>query len=405
MNHHKPNRSLTTTLMLFAVGVSLLFLLDPANQDWGGSAVREIKFAPVAAMFSAAVLLLIRRVKWSVYFVLLLSFALLMLAGSLYSVILLDSELEETYLSRGLIASSALLAGFLIAQRPASLSYLVPRVQSMLLIYAWGVAGLVILFRLGVAFCELVQIYQVQSGLVAVAMMLTINRMTGRVRDKLSLVVFAISLLLIAKTSALLMLTLALAAHGYVYFAWYLARGAHGRLIKWAGLVAIVASVLIAFALLYQARLDDRGNDTRESNMQIRIDQFMESPIAGNLFTGSPLVDFGPLHIPSHSEWLDMFAAAGGLAAIMLVLPITWLILKSALLEVSSQGLRLRQWLSLVVIAYATLMTVNPILFMPSLALPFWLVLGLLAGLHATGTDYFFRNKKLYPVRKTAILR
>lgn len=397
---YKSRGGLATILMLVGFGLCLLLVLDPQNSDWGGSAVREIKFAPLAAMLCSAILLLLTvRVKWSIPFILLFSFTLMMLAGSVYSLATHGIDLEETYLSRGLIASTTLLSGYLVAQRTASVYYLVPKAIFMLLAYAWGVAVLSVLYRLGMAFGDLVQIYQVQSGLVAAAMLLTINRVTGSISSKVSLIVFAITLLLIAKTTALLMLAMALAAQGYLYFSRYLAKGAHGRLIKWGVLVISLVSILIAFAFLYQARLEDRGDDTRESNAALRIEQFVSSPIAGDLFTGSPLVDFGPLHIPSHSEWLDMFAAAGGLAIVLLILPVLWLIMKSSLLEFSRQGLRLRQWLALAVIMYGVLMTVNPILFMPSLAIPFWLMIGLLAGLHANKTDYYFGRKGLVHVQ------
>lgn len=385
---------LATILILAGFALCLLFLLDPENHDWGGSAVRGIKFAPLAAMLcSAALLLLTVRIKRSVPFILLSSFALLMLVGSVYSLVMHGMDLEETYLSRGVIASTSLLAGFLVAQRTAFVCYLVPRALFMLFAYAWGVAILSVLYRLGLAFGDLVQIYQVQSGLVAAAMLLTINRMMGPILNKVSLIVFAITLLLIAKTTALLMLVIALAVQGYFYFSRYLVKGSHGQFIKWSGLVVGLAGILLAFALLYQARLADRGNDTRESNAAIRVEQFVGSPIVGDMFTGSPLVDFGPLHIPSHSEWLDMFAAAGGLAVVLLILPVMWLTMKSSLLEFSRQGLRLRQWLAMVVIMHVVSMTVNPILFMPSLAIPFWLILGLLAGLHSQGVDYFFGKK------------
>lgn len=397
---YKKNGKLAIGLILLGFGLCLLLALDPKNADWGGSAVREIKFAPLAAMLCSAVLLLLTvRVRWSLPFILLFSFTLMMLAGSLYSLTTFGIDFEETYLSRGLIASVSLLAGFLVAQRTASVNFLMPKIMLMLIGYAWGVATFSVLYRLDLAFGDLVQIYQMQSSLVAAAMLLMINHVKGTILNKLSLLVFAISLLLIAKTTALLMLTIVLVVYGYTFFFRFVTKGVQGQLIRWSAIVAGLASVLIVFGMLYQARLADRGNDVREYTMDIRIRQFVGSPIVGDMFTGSPLVDFGPLHIPSHSEWLDMLASAGVLTVLLLLLPMAWLVWKSSPLEVSARGLRLRQWLALVVITHAVLMTVNPILFMPSLAIPFWLMLGLLAGLHADNADYLGEVKGLALVR------
>lgn len=396
----KSNGGLATILMLVGFGLCLLLVLDPENADWGGSAVREIKFAPLAAMLCSAVLLLFTvRVRWSMSFILLFSFTVMMVAGSLYSLATLGVDLEETYLSRGLIASISLFVGFLVVQRTTYVYYIIPKTLFMLIAYAWGVAILSVLYRLDMAFDDLVQIYQVQSGLVAAAMMLTISRMMGATLSKVSLIVFATTLILIAKTTALLMLTIALAVYGYTYLFKFVAKGVYGRLIRWNALVVGLTSVLIVFGMLYQARLADRANDVREYNMKIRIGQFIDSPVVGDMFTGSPLIDFGPLHIPSHSEWLDMLASAGVMAVLLFLFPIVWLVWKTSPLEVSVHGLRLGQWLALVVITHAVSMTVNPILFSPSLAIPFWLLLGLLAGLRAQRIDFYFGKKGLLLVQ------
>lgn len=400
---HKGKCSLATNLLLLGLAICFLFLLDPENYDWGGATVREIKFAPVAAMLLSVILLLLSvRARWSTQFVLMFLFVSMMLLGALYSMLVLNSDLEETYLSRGLIACTSLLAGFLVAQRAAFIQYLMPKIVFMMFVYAWGVAVLCVLYRLDMAFGDLTQVYQVQSALVAAAILLTINRTVRPFLNKLSLVVFTITLLLIAKTTALLMLAIALAVFTYFYFTLHFSRlmGSHGtKMFSLFGLLVVIVS---ASVFLYQDRLDDRGNDTREANMEIRINQFMDSPIVGDLFTGSPLVDFGPLHIPSHSEWLDMLAAAGFLAIVFFFFPIAWLVRKSSIFDVSSKGLRLSQWLAFVIVMHSISMTVNPILFSPSLSIPFWLALGMLAGLHVTDTEYLLDRGKLFPCGKGA---
>lgn len=395
-------RSLATLLMLIGLGMCFLLTLDPDNADWGGSAIREIKFAPLVAMLlSSTFLLLTVRIRWTPSFVLMFAFAIMMLAGSLYSLVAQGSDLEETYLSRGLIACSSLLAGYLVVQRFSFVQYVMPKVVYMLFAYAWGVAFLSVLYRIGMAFGELTQIYQVQSGLVSAALLLTINPMMSAKFNKISFVIFVVTLLLIAKTTALLMLAITLAVLGYFHFTLRFSKLMGSHATKMIALFGILVTIAAASVFLYQDRVDDRGNDTRESNMEIRIGQFKDSPFVGDLFTGSPLVDFGPLHIPSHSEWLDMFASSGVLALFLLVFPAVWLIFRSAPLSTSSKGLRLQQWLALVVFEHAVLMTVNPILFMPSLAIQFWLMLGLLAGLYAQNEDYYFVKNRLIPIRES----
>lgn len=394
---HNSKKVLASTIMVAAIAVCLAFVLDPQNADWGASGIEVIKFAPLGLISASTILLLLSiRFQLIIPFALIFCFTMLMVAGSMYSLGFREAPLEETYISRGLIASISFLGGYLVGQRDSLLTNLMPKIMILIVIYGWIAGILAVMYRLGLLFADLVQIYQVQTGLIAAALILTSSRIISSRWKMPTFVFLSIALLLIGKTTALLMLVCSLAVKFHLYVVPRLEKYVRSKAIAKSGIALLLfIALIVASAGLYQMRITDRGDQVREANALLRLGQFAEHPVVGDLYTGSPLVYYGPLHIPSHSEWLDLLASAGSLAFFFLIFPAIWLVQRASLLTVSRHGIRLRQWLALFVVLHAILMTVNPILFLPGLAIPFWLILGLLAGTHVTKSDFFLINWKL----------
>lgn len=378
-------------LILIAYCLCLILLLDPLNENWGGAAVKEIKFLPILIIIIADLLLIANiriKVTWTI--VCIFCFVLLMLSGSCYALLVLGQELEETYISRSIIALTSLIAGYLIAQSEANVRFLAPVIIRGLLIYAWIVFALTAFYRFGFAFADLVQVFQDQTVLLAGAMLLLTNNIVSTKWRVISFLVFSFSLILIAKTTALLMLSMVVSIYIYSHASNILVKiyKTKSILVLAAGAVAPIVYLVVSY--LYEDRLNDRENDTREANMQIRLDQYYDSQWVGDFFSGSPLVDYGSLHIPSHSEWLDFIASSGSIFIFIFMFPVLLLIWKSRPLAFSLGQMRIRQWFAALITFYIMSMAVNPMLSLPSIAIPFWLLLGIVAAMDARRYDFVF---------------
>ena len=400
---------IATNLMLMAGAIGLFFALDVNDEDWGGNVFPPLKFLPYELSLMALLLWIVSStVRITPVFISLTVFSLIWLGGSSYSLMVSDIELSETYFGRGL-GCIVMMSAYYLAQHKDELQHFFKMYVPMIFGYLIFATLIAIGYRLGFVYGEYEQIYQVESIINAVAIVAAAGYFKSKLYKNIAIALGAICLLLIAKTTAIALLACSLGFTFNSYVSDKLGKQSWSQSDKklvHLGIFSILTVILIvAFGFLYQDRLDDRGNDIREANAEIRLLQFEQSPLIGELFTGSPLVDFGPLHIPSHSEWLDMLASAGTLAIFLFLLPISMLLMKSSLLKASKDGLLLRQWLGFVLVAYVVLMIVNPILFLPGLSFLFWASLGLLAGLVAGNADYFMIEMKSdMPLNQAEIL-
>tara|TARA_Y100001968_G_scaffold327288_1_gene371998 strand:+ start:1739 stop:2902 length:1164 start_codon:yes stop_codon:yes gene_type:complete len=105
-----------------------------------------------------------------------------------------------------------------------------------------------------------------------------------------------------------------------------------------------------------------------------RFMMFLDSPIYGVVFTGSPILQHAWLVIPSHSDFLDILAF-GGLASLFLFLyyPIKIIIsLYRNYSELINKGHYFLIFNILLVISFLFVCTFNPVMHQPKLAIFFW---------------------------------
>ena len=85
--------------------------------------------------------------------------------------------------------------------------------------------------------------------------------------------------------------------------------------------VFIICSFIAIAFLFFKEYLPSGSPSVRLITYFQRFTMFLESPIWGTLFMGSPLVDIGSLRIPSHSDILDILAFGGFLGFFLFLFP------------------------------------------------------------------------------------
>ena len=140
------------------------------------------------------------------------------------------------------------------------------------------------------------------------------------------------------------------------------------------------ALLVIGAAAIYSALLPSGSPEVRMHTYTERWELFQKSPLIGQMFVGSPIMEAGWLIIPSHSDLLDILAFGGVVGGLLFVLPCLVAIRHGfRRLRAYAAGAARIQLASVVFLcAFFFELTFNPVLQQPKLVLFFWLALGVL---------------------------
>jgi len=380
-----------TSFLVAAVILGLMLSLDPYNAAFGISGFPIVKFLPYIFSSFALVLLgiSVRFLKVSLSFCLVSVFLALALAGSLFPLIMYNALLEETFLGR-LLGGSAFFAAYLLSGKPIELNLFYRFLAPALYFFTFVAFLFLLVYNFGFAYQGLDQIYQVKVSLFMSAVVFAYLN-----EKRLPIKYFVISLgmittFLVSKSTAYLAIVCTLS-----YMTWVGLTGVNIKSLSYRhklllgggvffGLIAILFLAFFGVYYVIQGRLNDRGFDVRQTAISSRILEFFDSPFLGSAFTSSPLIDFGPLHIPSHTDLLDLLAAGGTVTILMFYSPL----LVSVWRSVSKAGVRLDmsnypQYVSFNILIFFVVMAVNPVLFLPGVSILFWVSIGLMLGQNA----------------------
>ena len=161
-----------------------------------------------------------------------------------------------------------------------------------------------------------------------------------------------------------------------------------GRLRKFSitniivlGAVGVLLLLLVGGAyLLVQARYSDGHTAFRSQLYKYQVQQFLISPLYGELFTAETRVWFGQVPVPTHSDWLDVLAQ-GGLVGITLftgAFAYTGCLLietRRRTIQSDTVTSQLASYLLLFLVATIISFLFNPILGTPDIALMIWVTL------------------------------
>jgi len=381
--NNASRRRIATFLLIFASWVGLLTVLDPTNGGFGGVQIPVLKYMPFWLSAIASLLYFFSskgyfsKLEFS-----LVSFVSIMILGSLWNLMFQGASLQESYLGRA-IGGFVLIAFLLISRFEGEVLLFFRFFVPALFISVAIMFFVLILFRVGIVYQELPQMYQVKAILFASAGILALLWLKNKKIKLLMFLMAALGLLLIQKTTALLLMVL-LCCYGFYI---YLTEGKKKLLVSFnkvgiwglliVGVLVSIFTMLIAIYGLVEHRVNEgaRENEVRAITLQMRWDEFVESPVYGNFFTGSPLVDVSTLHIPAHSDVLDFLAMGGVISILLFFSPVLIQMLRNIRLK---QSLSRRNWLSFTILVSMLVMVMNPILSMPGLSFVFWMSIGLL---------------------------
>lgn len=159
------------------------------------------------------------------------------------------------------------------------------------------------------------------------------------------------------------------------------------RMLRVLAVFYLLLAVLVALILLpyYRDALPDGSASVRLYTYQVRWQQFLDAPLFGLMFLGTPrlAVPNTNLYIPSHSDLMDLFAFGGLFGALMFGGPLLSFLARM-------RGLR-RSGAERVsgIFGYALLLGLvvvwlfNPVWLQPKMSAILWIALAILAGNHS----------------------
>lgn len=362
-----------------ALLLGLLYVLDPTEQAWAED-YPAIKYLPVVIAVAATPWLLPRmgRLRSApATFWLLMAGTLWVLGGALFTVGIQGRPAAESVMGRAL-GMLTLLPGFLVMSRSRSREFatrclwLVGLPVSVLI-----TVGLAVWQIGGVEFVDRPHIYHEQIFLpasAAAALFWSRNSVPGL--RAMTLVVLALAGVISLKNTGFIATA---AAFGIVVVALWRSRG-RTPLLRAARNAAVVLAITTGLmvaavaALTSPESLPDGTPELRLVTYASRLTTFLESPIYGTRFVGSPFMELGPRMVQSHSDLLDIAHFGGMLGLLVLAVPLgiasVSVVLKTikAGTDTSARNIFTSLLFPFILVA----MLVNPIWHQPSLMFLLW---------------------------------
>ncbi len=376
--------------LILATTTSLIYTLDPTGQGFGSALIPTLKYLPyIFSLISVFFLSISIKIRTDLNTIFLFFFIMFTFTGSLYSFIFTNRPIEDTFLGRAL-GGCVFFACYYICFNERAISLFIRLYVKMILIFSFMMALILYGHYFGFLYPELTQMYHAEmSIIVASAFIIPILDIKETLKK------YAFILLILAgffdtKTTSVIVSLIAIACFFTIKtFEFNSKIKSLSKRIKmvWTVLVyknIVISSVVICLLSLkiINLRLDERENEVREITMLTRWLEFLDNPIFGTAFTGSPLIEIGTLIIPSHSDLLDLLAFGGLITVVTFVYPISKVVI-SILINNSED--RLIIWLVLVLMLILLTMVVNPILSTPRMGFFFFSTIGLLFGFVSRG--------------------
>ena len=374
-----------TTFLLLSYVFSLIILIDPLDNFWGWESVILIKYLPIILSFVSLVLYL-STVKWWKYFSIELVFILIFMVyitiGSILTLIESPYILGDSFIGRG-ICILPIIPAFILFHLKCETRYFV-RSSLGFTIIAASIITLILLFRtLGYGFMYTPHIYHEEIFVtVSIGLLLVITAKKNVSWKYLIGIVFILAGILTKKNTGFLLTLSAVTIYYYFYFSDYTRSKNEIMLSRTFGFLTLILLVsLISIILMFFLYLLPSGSPGVRLNTYLtRWDMFLESPVFGEFFMGTPIIELPSLYhslfIPSHSDLLDILAFGGGVGFILFYYPITIIIIKS-FISIKHYFLYIKYdnfylYSLSIVSGYFILMGFNPVWNQPQLATIFW---------------------------------
>jgi hypothetical protein len=378
---NQPIVRTATQALLGALIAGLLFSVDPADSTWGASG---LKYTPVLLSLLAAFVYRVglRGIPYrDRTFLASLTFGVLVLGGGVYTVTAMGAPPGLSFSGRGL-GALCIIAGYALGFLPRERRYVETRFIPLLLGAGVIMTILLVFWRAGYRFAPRTQIFHEDAVWLTAAVGAAICQ-RGAFRRFGLVAIFCAGAFLTLKITGFAFTAISLAALAAVERA----RRRRSRVrtvalrrlvIFQASLFAVIAS--LAGGLAFRTLLPKGSTNVRVPAYWGRWEEFVDSPLWGQFFVGSPIVEIGRLRIPSHSDLLDILAFGGVLSMALFLFPVLtalWHGVRSLPQYVQS-GRRLETAATVFAVAFLFELSFNPVIGQPKLALFFWTSIGLL---------------------------
>ena len=371
-----------TTFLLAAVVLAAIYALDPSDREWGLATLGSLKYVPTFLACAAVPFYLAgsRRVPLNDWPLLsLLAFSVLVLGGSLFTMLNRQVPAAETFLGRAFNVWPV-LAGYMMMFFPREREFLVSRFAPILFGITVGMFLILGLWRLGIHVVLSKHIYHEEAVYFSAIAGAGLAAPGTRARVA-RVIVWSLAAALTVKITGFAFAAIALAGLVIVEFQGQRTEGAASRVMGKVSVVLVVLAGIFATlvtASVYRVLLPSGSPAVRLHTYAERWDLFTSSPLTGQWFVGTPIMQAGALTLPSHSDALDILAFGGILAGLLFLGPIA-IALRHGLANLRSfvdSRSRLQTGCVVLVAAFLFELCFNPVLNQAKLSLPFWLGLG-----------------------------
>ena len=373
--------------MVGALAISLCYILDPTQSIRNAHPI--LKYFPVELSFAAWLLLLpIRTAKAKRDYYLLWGFFLLVMAGSLVT-LAKGASPSESFFGRGL-GMISFFAAYRMFSSDKETSFFLKFYLPALFLAGLFIAVSLIVWYSGVHFIKAPHIYHVQIFIPATASVIWYFLIDFPMLKSWGTILFLSSCVFSQKNSGYLAGMLSTAM--IMMLLWHRMGKKTERKLRRVSI--ILMAILMAFSMIFLLKLlgisgiynylPSGSPAVRFHTYPSRISAFLDSPVFGSYFTGSPLMTLptiqGEITIPSHSDILDILAYGGLFGAALFLIPVTRLIAR-ALRKLGKMDARF-YWHHVcsvvIIINLMLLLTFNSPYVCPEIMFFFWISAGFL---------------------------
>lgn len=331
---HSQFLSLAFLFLFLSTIFSGLFLIDPTQSYYGFYENKPIKYLPSELGFLSILFYALSGRRVSGRLGLLLLLGMIVLLGGFYSTVILKQSLMDSFVGRGLALFLVYPAYRMAVSEHQARAFWRLFFPYLLLLATVMFVGLLV-WSSGYHFISEPHIYHTQ-------IIIPVSAGLGVIfvfRNRLPLFAYIVGSLLLSsgiilfKNTGFLVVLFALAM--IIYIVWHtpdhngtllLKRGVIGVVWLGGGLALLMAMTQIDLAMFYSNYMPSGSPDVRIFTYLKRIDMFLDSPIYGTFFVGSPVevmsTKYGEIAIPSHSDILDILAFGGLMALLLFLVPI-----------------------------------------------------------------------------------
>jgi hypothetical protein len=379
---------LGSQLLLVGALVAAIFSLDATNTDFGAVQYPVIKYLPIILAFASILLNVLsgrigRRIVQDPVSYVVLAYLFYVLAGSSYTVFILHHKFEASFFGRG-INAVAFFAGALVFARGREKTYFMARYITLLYWLGVIVALDIGLFAMGLIYPELPQVHHIEVIFVGGMAILGIAHFRRKGFRAMSLILAAIGVILSGKATGRGVGIIASLGLAYVF-----GRGIGVSRAEWKGILhrrkksIAIASVFIAvvgigvIGEIVVHRIESRSVEVRATTYAERLAKFSANPVLGEYFVGSPILEVGPLLIPSHSDLMDILSF-GGLVGFLLFMTPVVIGLRRVVRRSRRSMMQSRVvdvYFAATLVMFLGAMSVNPVLSYPRVAFFYWLTI------------------------------